>query len=58
MGGQRNAEDLLFPACAGVILRQRKRNKRAGPIPRVCGGDPVLSEGVDANGGYSPRVRG
>ena len=48
----------LFPACAGVILLTDNSPNELLAFPRMCGGDPMLSNLV-ANGlNFSPHVRG
>ena len=48
----------LFPAYAGVILDVASAVIADIPFPRVCGGDPGLSEIVGTSSAFSPRMRG
>ena len=50
--------NLLFPACAGVILFNFFTYVSLLTFPRVCGGDPLcfLTEAFAMT--FSPRVRG
>ena len=51
-------EKILFPACAGVILKRNAPLKLMTTFPRVCGGDPEISKISVDLGDFSPRVRG
>ena len=48
----------VFPAYAGVILREETAIETAKSIPRVCGGDPGNRMLAIASEVYSPRMRG
>ena len=49
---------MLFPAYAGVILIEEKRDVLILSFPRVCGGDPG-APGINRDRKtFSPRMRG
>ena len=48
----------LFPACAGVILRDVEDDEIPDTFPRVCGGDPIYNPILKLFDIFSPRVRG
>ena len=52
------AERVLFPAHAGVILRQARRRRGLRAIPRPRGGDPDIADLLIAKLAYSPPTRG
>ena len=54
----RSPSAALFPACAGVILKNGAQDGRDATFPRVCGGDPLLMKKTDAPGDAFPRVCG
>ena len=49
---------LLFPACAGVILIHFQAFVVTWPFPRMCGGDPMNGDLYNSRLGFSPHVRG
>ena len=51
-------QEVLFPACAGVIPISLPLWSGPGTFPRVCGGDPYLTSPVFDKYDFSPRVRG
>ena len=48
----------LFPACAGVILKEQAPGTRNQAVPRVCGGDPYAIARSLKKDICSPRVQG
>ena len=48
----------VFPAYAGVNLREGSRLRVTASIPRVCGGEPQTAHAVNPASRYSPRMRG
>ena len=48
----------LFPAYAGVILYLLSTVDGKFAFPRVCGGDPIISNNVNTQTFFSPRMRG
>ena len=51
-------EQVLFPACAGVILTKFEKIAGKYSFPRVCGGDPIVHLIRELITLFSPRVRG
>ena len=49
---------MLFPAYAGVILKQNLKICSPFPFPRVCGGDPRVNIRPMSMLFFSPRMRG
>ena len=48
----------LFPAHAGVILREAKWTHSFLPFPRTRGGDPETLSKMFKIAGFSPHTRG
>ena len=48
----------LFPACAGVILKDAGERQAAIAFPRMRGGDPFTDLGADVDNAFSPHARG
>ena len=51
-------QEVLFPACAGVIPISLPLWSGPGTFPRVCGGDPYELRDMAQVADFSPRVRG
>ena len=49
---------LVFPACAGVILRATVGHYTDGSFPRMRGGDPDIADYILTWGEFSPHARG
>ena len=50
--------DLVFPAYAGMFLKQELRLILNSGFPRVCGDVSLAAYGVAADSLFSPRMRG
>ena len=50
--------DIVFPACAGVILTKIKAYISGPSVPRMCGGDPLTGSDFENCLQCSPHVRG
>ena len=50
--------DNVFPAYAGVILRQKKIAVLLIGFPRIRGGDPIAVYNIQRNKVFSPHPRG
>ena len=48
----------LFPAHAGVILKDELAGTFGNPFPRTRGGDPVSERLIGGNYAFSPHTRG
>ena len=48
----------LFPACAGVILKDTHNIVVKTTFPRIRGGDPELGKITTDENGFSPHTRG
>ena len=49
---------VVFPAYAGVILQELKKDVNFLSVPRVCGGDPTTYSLLGSITQCSPRMRG
>ena len=49
---------MVFPACAGVILRENIVEYFRQSVPRMCGGDPKAKNPFVNGETCSPHVRG
>ena len=49
---------VLFPACAGVILKSERRINHEKTFPRMRGGDPSVSVNGVSGVRFSPHARG
>ena len=49
---------MVFPACAGVILRSPVLGSTFIGFPRMRGGDPAAESSLFAAGWFSPHARG